>query len=84
VRRYELWLGEDGYHFFPDDVDGVERLRREAQAEGKVLAWDVVAKGYNPAQRALYAHLGYGEYRPMLRADGTPYPDMEDDEYAPS
>lgn len=38
-----------------------------------------MAKGINPAMRQLYAHLGWGEYRPMVRADGTPYPQDEDD-----
>jgi hypothetical protein len=81
VRRYELWANEDGHSFFPDDAEGVDRLRRDAQSEGKVLAWQTTAKGLNPAMRALYEHLGYGEYQPQLRSDGTPYPEDEDDDY---
>jgi hypothetical protein len=25
--------------------------------------------------------IGWGEYKPMLRDDGTPYPEDEDDDY---
>ena len=58
-----------------------ERARQMALDEGYVFSWETTAKGANDAHRALYAHLGYGEFRPMLRADGTPYPEDEDDDY---
>jgi hypothetical protein len=31
----------------------------------------------------LYEHLGFGEYKPMLREDGAPYPDDEDENHVP-
>lgn len=29
--------------------------------------------------RQMYEHLGCGDYTPMLRKDGTPHPEDEDD-----
>jgi hypothetical protein len=51
--------------------------------DGLTLVWEIVAKGSNPAHRALYEYLGWGEYQPMLRDDGVPYPEDEDDDYIP-
>ncbi len=51
-----------------------------AMEDGQVFSWQVVANGPNPAMRALYDYLGWGEYRPMLRNDGTPHPEDEDDD----
>ena len=31
---------------------------------------------------AMYSYLGWGEYKSMLREDGTPYPEGEDDALA--
>jgi hypothetical protein len=79
VRRWELWVGEDGHAFFPEEND---QARRMARQEGYVLSWETTAKSTNDAHRALYAHLGWGDFKPMLRPDGTPYPEDEDDTYA--
>ena len=38
-----------------------------------------IQHGIADAGRALYAYLGWGDYKPMLQADGTPYPEDEDD-----
>jgi hypothetical protein len=78
VKRYELWQGQGGHSFFPDEND---EARERALADGYTLTWAVTAHGLNPAHRLLYEHLGWGEYRPMLREDGTPYPQDEDDDY---
>jgi hypothetical protein len=80
VRRWELWRGEDGHDFFPE---GNEQARRAAQADGYTFSWETTAKSSNDAYRTLYAHLGWGEFQPMLQADGTPYPEDEDDGYVP-
>jgi len=32
--------------------------------------------------KALYEHLGYGEYKPVLRPDGSPYPEDGDNDFA--
>jgi hypothetical protein len=53
----------------------------EARDHGYSFEWETAAAGRNPAMRLLYAHLGYGEYEPMFRDDGTPYPGDEDDGY---
>jgi hypothetical protein len=81
VRRWELWSGDDGHTFFPEEN---ERERQMAQADGYVLTWETMAQSMNCAHRALYAYLGWGEFKPMLRPDGTPYPEDEDDDYVPS
>ncbi len=46
------------------------------------MIWSTTAVGSNDAMRQMHRHLGWGEYRPMLRVDGTPYPEDEDDEVA--
>jgi hypothetical protein len=78
VRRWELWVCEDGHSFFPDSND---QERQSARADGGVLSWETTVKSTNDAHRALYEHLGWGEFKPMLRADGTPYPEDEDDDF---
>ena len=47
------------------------------------LTWEVEAKGSDPPSRALYEHLGFGEYKPMLCDDGRPFPDHEDENHGP-
>jgi hypothetical protein len=88
MRRWELWVtrhpdGTTEEAFFPDDeVSGP--LYREWAAEDRAeLIWTVEAKGSNDAMRKMYDHLGRGEYQPLLREDGTPYPEDEDDDYRP-
>jgi hypothetical protein len=81
MRRWELWVRADGHSFFPADS---EQARATAAELGEVFSWSTVAAGHNPAMRALYEHLGWGEYRPMLRPDGTSYPEDEDDAYRPA
>ena len=78
MRRWELWESETGQSFFPEDN---HQARRMAQEDGEVLVWEVVANSTNEAMRAMYAYRGWGEFRPMLREDGTPYPEDEDDDY---
>ncbi|MBV9660813.1 MAG: hypothetical protein JO337_06625 [Acidimicrobiales bacterium] len=46
--------------------------------------WTTTAKGMNDVMSQMYQHLGRGEYTPMLREDGTPYPEDEDDDYRSS
>jgi hypothetical protein len=55
-------------------------MRREARAEGRVLAWETTAKGYNPAMRPLHDHLGYGDYKPLLTSRRNAVPGVEDDD----
>lgn len=76
MRRWELWQGPSGHSFFPEENTQARAL---ALAAGQTLTWECRAAGSNPAARLLYEHLGWGEYRPMLREDGTPYPDDERD-----
>ncbi len=78
VRRWELWVGEGTLSFFPEEN---EPARRMAQEEGFVLCWEVIAKGHNPAERALHEYRGWGEYKPMLNEDGEPFPEDEDDDH---
>jgi hypothetical protein len=80
MGRWELWEAEGENSFFPDWNN---EARRRAQDEGLVFTWEVEAKGSNPAMRALYGRLGFGECQPMLRDDGTPYPEDEDETYVP-
>jgi len=51
-----------------------------ALEEDQTKTWEVEAASHNDAMRALYEHLDRGPYVPMLRDDGTPYPEDEDDE----
>lgn len=65
--------------FLPDPrPDQIE----QAQREGLVKIWETTAVGSNDAMRQRNEFLGWEEYRPMLREDGTPYPDDEDDHFA--
>lgn len=84
VRRWELWEGdhENGVGtsaFFPS-TNRQARLR--AMEEGLVKTWETEASSSNEAMQAQYDRMGFGTYRPMLREDGTPYPEDEDDEVA--
>jgi hypothetical protein len=81
VRRWELWSGTDddgadSDSFFREDND---KARRMAIAEGLTLVWSTFAEGSNDAMRALHVYMGWEEYKPMLRDDGTPYPEDEAD-----
>ena len=80
MRTWELWEGETGHSFFPQD-ENLEWHRADALSSGHSLTWTTTARGLNPAMRALYDHLGYGEFKPLLRPDGTPYPEDEDDDW---
>ena len=82
MSRWELWEreGEGSTSFFPDwNV----QARRMAEEEGITLTWEVEAKGSNPPSHALYEHLGFGEYKPMLCEGGPPYLDDEDENHVP-
>ena len=82
MSRWELWEreGEGSTSFFPDwNV----QARRMAEEESIALTWEVEAKGSNPPSHALYEHLGFGEYKPMLREGGPPYLDDEDENHVP-
>lgn len=50
-----------------------------AEAAGGEMIWETDAASYNAAMRSLYEHMGWDPYNPMLRKDGTPYPEAEDD-----
>jgi hypothetical protein len=80
MRRWELWSGETGSMFIRAE-DDESPLVTEAIEEGWQKTWECVAKGTNDAMRQMYAHQWHGEYKPMLRDDGTPYPEDEDDDY---
>lgn len=41
------------------------------------LIWTVEARSTNDAMSRFHAYMGYEAYRPMLRDDGTPYPEDE-------
>lgn len=82
VRRWELWrsIDDEGVtttEFFPATS---EKSRVMARAEGAVKVWETVASSTNEAMRLRNEHLGFAPYQPMLRDDGTPYPEDEDDE----
>jgi len=82
MRRWEFWQLPDGTAktLVPENRP---EYRDEIAAEGFVYAnWSTVAKGYNDAMRAWHEHLEWGEYKPMLQEDGTPYPEDEDDSVA--
>jgi hypothetical protein len=80
MGRWELWEGEGTTSLFPDwNI----QARQMAEAEGLTSAWEVEARGTNPAMRALYDHLGFGEFQPMLGDDGAPCPDDEDENWIP-
>jgi len=51
-----------------------------ARVDGEVKVWETEAPSTNGAMRALNQYLEFGTYKPMLRDDGTPYPEDEDDE----
>jgi hypothetical protein len=67
--------------FFSEENDQARQMSIEDGAE---LEWQVVAPSANEASQALYDYRGWGEYKPMLRDDGTPYPEDEDDDYLPT
>ena len=78
MRRWELWEDASGWVLIPDG----DPSRVEASfLEGAKKTWECVARGYNDAMRQAYEHLGYGVYKPILRSDGSPHPDDEDDGY---
>jgi hypothetical protein len=80
VKQWELWQGSDGSHdFFASDN---ESAREFAPHHGMTLTWTTWAEGGNAAMQALYDHLGWGTYKPVLRPDGTPYPEDELDSEA--
>ena len=67
MRRYELWGGS----FFPEHNT---KARQMVIEDGSSLDWECWAEGWIPAMQQMHEHCGYGEYKPMLRSDGTHYP----------
>ncbi|HXX91257.1 MAG TPA: hypothetical protein VEI83_13645 [Acidimicrobiales bacterium] len=81
MGHWELWEDPDGSTtFFRSDN---AKSRRMVEAAGAVLIWETDATGGNAAMQALHDHLGLEPYQPMLRKDGTPYPEDEDDSLLP-
>jgi hypothetical protein len=81
--KYELWMAADpsnGYSLIREDNVRSQEL---ARSEGMCVVWSTVAKGPNEANQLLYDHLGYGTYNVFLGEDGEPFPEDEDDSYAP-
>jgi hypothetical protein len=85
MRRWELWekdwdpdKGGGTSSFFPEEN---EQARNMALDDGESFVWETMAKGHNDAQRAMHAFRGWGEYKPILREDGTPFPEDEDDDF---
>ena len=76
TSRWVLWVSDSQERFIPD---WMEDHAAEAAADGLVPVWTCIARGPNDAERQRYAWAGWGEYQPMLREDGTPYPEHEDD-----
>jgi hypothetical protein len=83
--RYELWELPDppeneafgDWFLLEGDSDG----RRMAIEDGCVVTWSVEARGWDEAKAALHVYRGWEPYKPMLRDDGTPFPEDEDDKY---
>jgi hypothetical protein len=80
VRRYELWIGPESESFFDE---GNELARRFAIEDGATLVCEVEAPSTNAAMRAYHEYRDLEPYKLMLRPDGTPYPEDEDDDYQP-
>lgn len=82
MQQWELWVasGPDGSSesFFSSDNPMVETYRKWAQDDGGTLVWTTTANGTDDAMRQVYRYLGRGEYQPMLREDGTPYPEGDE------
>ncbi len=82
VYRWELWSGtdDDGTAtdtFVREDTD----LERQIAIAGDfTLTWSTFAEGTDDATMALHISVGWEEYRPILQAGGTPYPEDEADE----
>jgi hypothetical protein len=75
-----LGLGRGGgsSSFFPEEN---EQARKMALDDGESLVWENDCQGHNDALRKMYVFRGWGEYRPMLREDGSPFPEDEDDDF---
>jgi hypothetical protein len=58
-----------------------EQARKMALDDGESLVWENDCQGHNDALRKMYVFRGWGEYRPMLREDGSPFPEDEDDDF---
>jgi hypothetical protein len=82
VRKWELWEKDDenggSSSFFPESN---LHARVMAMEDRELKTWEVEARSTNEAMRALHEHSGLGPYKPMLRDDGTPQPEDEDDEF---
>lgn len=75
--RWELWEGAD-------DSEGAEcsffavtntQAAAMANADGLRLTWTVEAVSLIEAMTKYHEHQGWEPYRPMLRNDGSPYPE---------
>jgi hypothetical protein len=79
MRKWELWENREecSSSFFPDSA---MKARVMAMADGEVKTWETEARSSNDAMRALHEHRGWDPYQPMLRYDGTPYPEDEDND----
>jgi hypothetical protein len=76
MRRWELWEDREGSTtFFRADN---ENARLIVETSGATLVWQTEASSSNAAHSALHKHMKWEPYQPMLREDGTPYPEDED------
>lgn len=77
MGRWELWGTDCEWSFFSEDNDAARQM---AVRDGHELLWEVDAPSRNAAHQARNDYFGWGKYEPMLRADGTPYPEDEADD----
>jgi hypothetical protein len=76
--EFQIWVehGSDG-----DEVTFGTGKSIDAQRRTGLIGADAIhiasikARSYLDAMRKYYAAMGWGEYKPMLRDDGTPYPE---------
>jgi hypothetical protein len=74
--RYELWREDgDGTTYQLSAVGLVDQMGWDADEPDPVLVRTFEALSLADAKRQMHEYLGWEPYEPMVRPDGTPYPE---------
>ena len=77
MMLWELWTNEDRTEWTFLESRGSERARNRLGMDDNELIWTVEAGSRNEAMQLYYDYMGWGRHQPMLRPNGTPYPEDE-------
>jgi len=75
-KEWQIWQSDDGVTF--STAEGIaEQLRNGTLAPGARKIASITASSHNDAMRQYHEAMGWEPYKPMLREDGSLFPEDE-------